>query len=256
MKRLIGIVATLSALALAAAPALAQDPATPQPSQQQSTPQATPPATAPDATPAPAVQPAPAAQPAMGNDAATPNADPLVAIRDVGKKADPKADQKMTAALESVNSDVEKNATTDGDRKIAERLAGEFGSTPDALIAEKGDLKASWGQLMIAHSLIANDGNNLTAKQLFDLRAEGMSWGQIATGMGFRLGDVIRAAKEEAKVAKGLEKPDGKVAVVHRGNPAAAKAEAKGLAKTESKSSATPAAAPDAGASGGGSDKK
>jgi hypothetical protein len=190
----------------------------------------------------------------MGSDAGTPNADPLVAIRDQGKKTDPKADQKVTSALESVNSDVEKNVTTDGDRKIAERLAGEFGSTPDALIAEKSDLKASWGQLMIAHSLIANDTNNLTAKQLFDLRAEGMSWGQIATGMGFQLGDVVRAAKEEAKVAKGLAKPDGKVAVVRHGGVSRLKAEK--VAKNDSKAAAPPAAAPDAGAASGGPDKK
>jgi hypothetical protein len=138
-------------------------------------------------------------------------------------------------------------------------LAAEFGTTPDALLSEKTDAKASWGQLMIAHSLLANGTTDLTTKQIFDLRGEGMSWGQIANGMGLRLGDVVKAAKEEARVAKGLSQPDGKVAVMHgagskfEASSRAAKAEKaektamKEAAKAEAaKAEAAKEAAPDA----------
>jgi len=230
MKRT-STIATLAALcliALAGGRALADDTATPQPGAAQpgtaqpgtvpdnQTPSAQP---APSTQPPPATTPAPADPPTMGGDAGAPPApsaaDALTRIRDEGKKVDAKADQKATTALDAASNDVEKNVTSDGDAKVAERLAAEFGSTPDALLSEKNDLKTSWGQLMIAHSLLANGTTDLTAKQIFDLRGEGMSWGQIANGMGLRLGEVVKAAKEEARVAKGLSKPDGKVAVVH-----------------------------------------
>ena len=227
MKRTTSLLVTLGLLSLAAIPALADDAATqtaPGAADQTQTPSTQP---APATQPPPATQPAPAptsapadpGQPAVSSDAAAPAApsaaDVLARIRDEGKKLDAKTDQKVTTALDAASNDVEKNVASDGDAKIAARLAAEFGTTPDALLSEKNDLKASWGQLMIAHALVANGSTDLTAKQVFDLRGEGMSWGQIATGMGLRLGDVVKAAKEEARVAKGAVPADGKVAVVH-----------------------------------------
>ena len=226
-----GILAGLGVLTLAAGIALAEetktDGAATQAPAGQTTPSATPatpadqttaPAATPNATPAaPDAKstpvPIPSGDPAAAQAAAAA-ADPLTQIRDQGKKLDASADKKASAAIDAAVNDVEKNAT-DGDQKIAERLAGEFGVSTDVLMAEKDGLKVGWGQLMLARTLLANSSTELSTRQLFDLRNEGMSWAQISSGMGLKLGEVLNAAKAEAKVAKGLAKADGKVAVVH-----------------------------------------
>ena len=226
MKSTTAFLAALGLLATTAGAVLADDAATPQP--------------APATQPAPAVQPAPAAQPEpaappAANAAEAPAPAPAEAA---AKKTDPKVAQKASAALDAAAKDVDKAATSDGDPKIAERLAADFGTTPDALLAEKNGLQASWGSLMIAHSITANSAADVPAKQILDLRAGGKSWGEIADDMGFHLGEFVKAAREEAKVAKGLSKPDGKVAVVHGsgskfGMSAASAAKAEKAAKKE-----------------------
>jgi hypothetical protein len=226
-----GILAGLGVLTLATGIALAEetktDGAATQAPAGQTTPSATPatpadqtttPPAAPNATPAtpdakPAPVPIPSGDPKAAQAAAA--ADPLTQIRDQGKKLDASADKKASTAIEAAANDVEKNVATDGDKKIAERLAGEFGVSVEMLTAEKDGLKVGWGQLMLARTLLANSSTELSTRQLFDLRNEGMSWAQIASGMGLKLGDVLNATKAEAKVAKGLAKADGKVAVVH-----------------------------------------
>jgi hypothetical protein len=226
-----GILAGLGVLTLAAGIALAEetktDGAATQAPAGQTTPSATPatpadqttaPATTPNATPAtPDAKstpvPIPSGDPKAAQAAVA--ADPLTQIRDQGKKLDASADKKASAAIDAAANDVEKNVATDGDKKIAERLAGEFGVSVEMLTAEKDGLKVGWGQLMLARTLLANSSTELSTRQLFDLRNEGMSWAQIASGMGLRLGEVLSATKAEAKVAKGLAKADGKVAVVH-----------------------------------------
>jgi hypothetical protein len=257
-----GILAGLGVLTLAAGIALAEetktDGAATQAPAGQTTPSATPatpadqstaPATTPNATPAtPDAKstpvPIPSGDPAAVQAAAAA-ADPLTQIRDQGKKLDASADKKASAAIETAVNDVEKNVATDGDKKIAERLAGEFGVSVEMLTAEKDALKVNWGQLMLARTLLANSATELSTRQLFDLRNEGMSWAQIASGMGLKLGEVLNAAKAEAKVAKGLAKADGKVAVVHGSG---SKAGISGSTKTAStkEAAATPASAKDA----------
>jgi hypothetical protein len=253
-----GILAGLGVLTLAAGIALAEetktDPAATQAPAGQTTPSATP-ATPADQTTAPATPnatpatpdpkatpvPIPSGDPAAAQAAAAA-ADPLTQIRDQGKKLDASADKKASAAIEAAVNDVEKNVATDGDQKIAERLAGEFGVSVEMLTAEKAALKVNWGQLMLARTLLANSSTELSTRQLFDLRNEGMSWAQISSGMGLKLGEVLNAAKAEAKVAKGLSKPDGKVAVVHGSG---SKAGLSGSTSTK-EAAAKPASAKDA----------
>jgi hypothetical protein len=255
-----GILAGLGVLTLAAGIALAEDTktdGTATPPAGQTTPSATPatpadPAAGQPATPAtPDAKstpvPIPSGDPAAAQAQATAPGDPLTRIREEGKKLDAKADQKASAAIDAAVNDVEKNAATDGDQKIAERLGGEFGVTPETLLGEKNDLKVGWGQLMLARTLTANSATELSTRQMFDLRNEGMSWPQIASGMGLKLGEVLSAAKAEAKVAKGLSKADGKVAVVHgegsKAGPAGTKtASAKDTAAAKSASSKEPKA--------------
>jgi len=88
-----------------------------------------------------------------------------------------------------------------------------------ALAEEQTELGASCGQLMIAHTLSANSKVEVTAQQLFQLRKDGMGWGQIAAGLGFNLGDAVSAVNAEGRVAGGEARADGKVAAI--GGPGA-----------------------------------
>src|SRR6185503_7077581 len=101
-----------------------------------------------------------------------------------------------------------------GSTTVAGRLAAEFGMTTDELMSEHQAIGCSWGDLMIAHSLHANAGAEASVAQLIQLRREGTGWGQIAAGLGLKLGQVVSAVQAEGKVASGLAKPDGKVAVI------------------------------------------
>ena len=89
--------------------------------------------------------------------------------------------------------------------------------TGDALVAEADKFGAGLGEVIIAHTLLANSKTPVTMDQLFALRKDGMGWGQIAQGMDLRLGDIVSAAMSEGKVAQGTAKADGKVSVIHSG---------------------------------------
>ena len=188
--------------------------------------------------PAAQAQPAVPAVENQANAQANAGGEVLANIRKTGVTVEAKARDKFEADVTVAAKQVEADAATAGDPKVAERLGTEFGMTPDALIAEKNELGTSWGQLMIAHTLMSNASAEVTSRQLFDLRTEGMGWGQIAHGLGLKLGPAIGAVKTEARVARGLEKADGKVTTIQgpgsrAGAQAAAKAATKASIKTK-----------------------
>lgn len=139
----------------------------------------------------------------------------LTAVKDKGANVSAGARAKADAKLKAAAAKTDQEASSGGDARVAARLAAEFGTTADALMAERQSLGCSWGELMIAHSLDANTSTEITVSQIFELRQEGTGWGQIAAGLGLKLGEVVSAAQAEARVATGLAKPDGKVAVIH-----------------------------------------
>jgi hypothetical protein len=139
----------------------------------------------------------------------------LEAVKSKGAKVSADARAKADAKLAASAKKADDEARARGDASVAERLAVEFGMTTDALMAEKQELGCSWGQLMIAHSLDANTNTEITVAQIFELHKEGTGWGQIAAGLGLKLGEVVSAAQAEARVATGLAKADGKIAVIH-----------------------------------------
>jgi len=198
----------------------------------------------PAATTTPPSDPAAQAQPAVENQAnvnAQSNAggEVLANVRKTGVTVDAKARDKFDADVTLAAKQVEADAASSGDAKVAERLGTEFGMTPDALVAERNELGTSWGQLMIAHTLMSNASAEVTARQLFDLRTEGMGWGQIAHGLGLKLGPAMGAVKTEARVARGLEKADGKVTTIQGpGSKAGAQAAAKAATKASIKAKA------------------
>ena len=128
----------------------------------------------------------------------------------VSAKARARADAKLDASAKSVDEE----SGSAGD-KVAARLAGEFGGTADAMATEQQQLGCSWGALMIAHTLEANATTDLTVANLVQMHADGTGWGQIAAGLGLKLGELVSAVQSEAKVAEGKAQADGKVAVVH-----------------------------------------
>jgi len=99
-----------------------------------------------------------------------------------------------------------------GETRVARFLGVEFGMSEEAIIAEKKDLGASWGNLTIAHTLAASDAQGMSVAQVLFLHDRGMGWGQIAAGLRFRLDDAAGAVNAESRVARGLEKADGKTA--------------------------------------------
>ena|SRR2546422_5899510 len=130
-------------------------------------------------------------------------------------KVSTKSRMAADAKLDITAKQVDKDGTTEGDAKVASRLGAQFGMSADAITAEKEKLNTSWGNLAIAHALAANAKSGVTVDQLVQMHADGKGWGQIAASLGLKLGEVVREARNEDRVARGLVKPDAKVAVIH-----------------------------------------
>ena len=119
-------------------------------------------------------------------------------------------DKRIAVTVERVN----KEAAAKGFGTVAARLAAEFGMTTEALLDEKGVNGLSFGELVIARTLLANSEATVTLHDLVDLRADGFGWGAIAFGLRFHMEDFEDAIKAEGRVAMGLSKPDGKAAPI------------------------------------------
>ncbi|TMQ57080.1 MAG: hypothetical protein E6K76_11655 [Candidatus Eisenbacteria bacterium] len=114
---------------------------------------------------------------------------------------------KVDAEIKNVNTEASKEGS-----KVPDRLAKQLGMTSDALAAEKAQFNAGFGELMIAHLLLSNEKSTstVTLADLFKMHEDGTGWGQIAHGMGLKLGDLVSAAKSEGRVATGKGKVDTK----------------------------------------------
>ena len=121
-------------------------------------------------------------------------------------------DKRIGITVERVNKD----ATARGQTTVAGRLATEFGVTTEALLDQKGEHGLSWGELVIAYTLLANSKEKVTLLDLLSLRSDGLSWGAVAFGLRFHMEDLEDAIKAEGRVAMGLSKPDGKPAVIEK----------------------------------------
>jgi len=194
-------------------------------SQQPGTPQ-TPPSGAPMTTP-PAVSETPAATPAM---------DPgYIAMRDKAKAATGSQVSGINKNLVTISKQVDDQAAKDGDQVVATRLAADFSTNGDSLVAEKSRYGTGWGDLMIAHTLASNSTTPVTMNQIFQMRGEGIGWGEISSGLDLKLGSVVSAARSESHVALGTSKPDGKPAKIAVASAEHAQKEADKQAKEAAK---------------------
>ncbi len=106
-----------------------------------------------------------------------------------------------------------------GETRVATYLGAEFGMSPQAVLAQRADLRAPWGDLTVAHTLATSDAGGMTVAQLLQLRNRGMTWGQIVVGLHLEVSDAVRAVIEEGRVARGLLKADGKTALIATDGP-------------------------------------
>jgi hypothetical protein len=104
--------------------------------------------------------------------------------------------------------------------RLVDRLATEFGMTSRSLRNEQRTLNATWGDLILAHTLAASSDGNATVETLMQLRARGANWATIASDMGFSLEDVVAAMRLETQAATGMVKGDGRLTTLARGNAA------------------------------------
>jgi hypothetical protein len=210
MKRIWIFMSLVAVMVWTAGPALAQSGAasgqTPAAPETQAPPQSTAPTTPQNLTPV---------KPDAGVKAEAGVSAGAMVIMEKAKKAPaPEAEDTEKKLRETVRK-VEEEAATNGDQTVASRLGAEFGMTPDALIAEKGTYKTGWGELMIAHTLLANvKSGAVTLDQLFEMRRNGLGWGQIGHGLDFKLSGVVSAVKAESRVAIGAVKADGRPAKI------------------------------------------
>lgn len=108
---------------------------------------------------------------------------------------------------------IEKEASKSGDRLVMARVATEFRIPAETILAERTRLSAPWGELVVAHTLLAS-APGVTVDQLFDMRSEGLGWGQIAHGLGLKQKEVASAVQAEGRVVRGQSKPDGSPAPI------------------------------------------
>ena len=111
-------------------------------------------------------------------------------------------DKRIAVTIGRVNNE----ASNRGQATVASRLAREFKTTVESLLDQKSEFGWSWGDLLIAQTLLANSGVTVSARDLSDLRGRGLSWGAIAFGLQFHLEDFEDIVKAEGHVAMGLSK--------------------------------------------------
>src|SRR5436190_16728096 len=129
-------------------------------------------------------------------------------------KTSAKTRARAETKLDATSKEVDAQADQD-EPKVADRLSSEFGMTAEELTAQKSEAGASWGGLVIAHTLSANSSTTATVADLLTMHQDGMGWGEIAAGLGLNLGEAVSAVQSEGKVAAGTVKADGKVAIAH-----------------------------------------
>lgn len=111
-------------------------------------------------------------------------------------------DKRIAITVERVNQE----ARDRGQATMTARLAAEFKVTRETLLDDKSEYSLSWGELMIAHTLLANSPAGLGLVDLVQLRREGFGWGAIAFGLQFHMEDFEDMIKAEGRVAMGLSK--------------------------------------------------
>lgn len=116
-------------------------------------------------------------------------------------------DKRIAITVDRVNQE----ARDRGQATMTARLAAEFKVTAESLLDDKSEYSLSWGELVIAHTLLDNSHAGLGLVDLAQLRREGLGWGAIAFGLEFHMEDFEDMIKAEGRVAMGLSKTGANV---------------------------------------------
>ena len=225
------------------------------------------PVTAPDTTPPgvpggkAATTPTAAAQPSP--EAAKAQA-ALARIRARAGELDAKSKDEAEKSLKEAAGQIDAANAKKANVEVAGRLAAEYGGIPELYVGEHDRLKTGWGELAIAHTILSSTKTTVTIDQLYDLRQEGLGWGQIAHGLDIPAAEFTKSAHAKALAlgggaatksgdaveAKADLKADMKAKAVGTMKPVAkAKAaKANGAAKATKAAEAAPTAAPETAA--------
>ena len=201
MKRITLILAG-SILVLACAAAAFAQSADPASSSDKNAPSASSTTPAPDPSAAPAAASTPSASAETSTKAqasAPPASNPAIdKVKERGMKVSAKERADVEKKVDEIESQIEAEAKAKGDAEVGGRIAAEFGLTADALTAERSQFGRGYGELTVAHTLMANAKTDATLADMFTMRAMGLGWGQIAAGMNLQLGGVVSAMKAES----------------------------------------------------------
>ena len=110
-------------------------------------------------------------------------------------------DKRIAASIEHVNARAAEHSSS----AVAARAASEFSVTSESLLEAKGTHGWSWGEVLIAYTLLANSTQGVTLQDVADLREDGFGWASIAYGLQFRMEDFEDALKEQGRVAVGVK---------------------------------------------------
>ena len=135
-------------------------------------------------------------------------------IRERAERVSPQSRANAERRLEQAAQRVDLLAADAGDAMLAARLAREFGAPAWVLTRERALAGASWGEVLVAHTLSANSRATVEPAHLLAWRREGMPWSQLAVGLGLSLASAVSAVDEEARVACGWARASGRVAAV------------------------------------------
>jgi hypothetical protein len=141
---------------------------------------------------------------------------PMAALADDAKDMQ-KNERQLRANATRLDDDAARAASTpDGQRRLDERLAKQFG-VDASVVSGLRNRNLSPGQATIALALsqqLMKKDTTLTQQQALDKivadRQAGQGWGEIAHGLGLKLGHVISDVKKADKAADNVArgKPD------------------------------------------------
>jgi len=90
---------------------------------------------------------------------------------------------------------LDNQAFSGGDQAVAQRLSVTFGVSNDVLLQEKATAGVTWGDVFLAHTIVANTRTALTTTDLLQMRVSGLTWLQVARNVNLsttRFSDAIQ----------------------------------------------------------------
>jgi hypothetical protein len=124
------------------------------------------------------------------------------------------ADQR----LEVFCAQVDRTAKECGEAQVSRRIADELALDPVRLQREHDAAQASWGEVLVASVLALNTRTAIAPRDLVFWHHGGLSWSQLACGLGLELDSTVSAVDLEARVARGRAKADHRVATIRGEN--------------------------------------